>query len=834
MADPRGDLAWLIFSAAEEGVLSGSPRSSRHGPPMSPPPVIPHDPFAAPTRDFWLDELRVARFATLVDLLNDLDALAKTFEPLWRGKVNQETLKSLFPDFADSPELRLNLVLLAEFIEGKQTNTLKDVARSVLGDAAFFSHPALQGRGHRLSIALLVYAADCHALVGVDLYDQWHPRQRCAMKVKGNERELDLLSTDWQKAAPGALAAMTHGGANLVFDRALKRAWVPDVLLAFRNSGAWDVNRGVDGRIQSGQKDDWTFIRVFEKGHRLHLTAFHMDRAMRLASCLAWMLWSKKSGYKPARDPLSRDRLDEFLRRLTQPSDDTFRLLELTAEVPGRWRDPVIRVGNTGRERVEHVVHDLRGTYPFARDSRRVHKVKLGFIDRAIPQDPASERHYRIELHFPYRDCDENDLVLEYGDRGGEKDRATRFEELMKREIGVDIHPKAPTKGGRQKRRTRFSSKPPKLTPLHWGALLASRVDDPADWQIEQLAWMKKEGIVDYTESTVFRCGDPRIPRRHRPGASSLTCSALVVMPFGRPGVSDPFEQDPGAVHTCDDGVHEWKIDRFKPPVWHRVEVAVDPAGAWSFVCKTLCKKGVGFEVDEGGVLSRIHGGRQYVVFTPLAKPQFTKPSFASTFPVCWIVLTEGELGGYGDRAVTLASFLARSAVAVREVLKLGIDARTVPLLTAGTPPASAVVAPIRKLPDVSIHLVQPGDDCVYVGGLEAMPTSKQRIMLLFALLQAVTDREAASSPRLRGMHTAQKLTVEDPDNRIEAHHIHDWVHRARGDLDQRFPEQNIGQLLIHGGGKNGYRVGPAFQLSGFDLRVELAAYKASPRKRRK
>ncbi len=448
--DPRGDLVWPAFFAAEEGGLIRTPSQvPLHGSlPMSSPPVIPHDPFAPPTRDFWLDELRVARFATLVDLLEDEEALDKAFGGSWSSKADLATLQERFPTYGDSPELRLNLVLLAEFIEGKQTDTLRDVARAVLGDAVFDAHPGTKGRGHRLSIALLIYAADCHALVGVDLYDLWHPRQRCAMRVKGNERGLSLVGVDWPAVAASALSAMTHGGINLVFDRALVRPWVPDVLLTFRGRGAWDTNRGVDGRIQPGQKDDWTFIRVFEKGHRLHLTAFHMDRAMRLASCVAQALWSKSSGYVLARDPLSRKRLDEFLGRLTHPSDDAFRLLELTAEVPGRWRDPVIRVGNTGRERIEPVVQDLRDMFSFAHDSRHVHKVKVGFIDSGNGNGNGSkaERHYRIELHFPYRDTDERDLVLEYGDRGWNKDCATRFEELMQRELGVEVHPKAPSK----------------------------------------------------------------------------------------------------------------------------------------------------------------------------------------------------------------------------------------------------------------------------------------------------------------------------------------------------------------------------------------------------
>jgi hypothetical protein len=149
-----------------------------------------HDPAAAATREFWLDDLQVAHFPNLLKVLQSPAELEKTFAEHWTGPVNERAAQEVFEAHGDSPEVRLNLVFLAVFIKEKQQEAILDVARNVLPAEVLSAHEAFQGRCCRRAAAVQLYLADPARLLDVFLLDMWHPRRRCALRLKGHRRDL--------------------------------------------------------------------------------------------------------------------------------------------------------------------------------------------------------------------------------------------------------------------------------------------------------------------------------------------------------------------------------------------------------------------------------------------------------------------------------------------------------------------------------------------------------------------------------------------------------------------------------------------------------------------
>ncbi len=785
-----------------------------------------HDPTAPPDRAFWLDALQVPGFERVVGFVSEPDELAEAFGEKWTGRIDREVAAKLIDDLGDSPGLRANLVLLAEFIEKKKNAVIRDVARGALGERPLMTHPAFRGRGHRLAAAALVYAADPSGLRAIDLWDRWHPRRRCAMKLSGQRRKptFDLAGLDWPTLTDGALDALGRSAGGLRYQHVMHRPWRGDTLVAFRDRGAPDTVRRSDGSVAAGTRDDWTFLRFHDHAHRVDLTSNRPDRAHLLANHLATSMWSTPRRFVHARDPLSRDRLDDFLERLTSPDDPTFGLLEITAVVPGRWREPVIRVGNTGQERVEQVVCDLRQMFAFARSSTHVHRVKVGFTD------DDSDKHYRIELHFPLPDDADDDLVLSYGDRGWTEDVASRFEALIRDELGVQVHPKAPTRSRR--RPSPYPSRPSKIDAEVWRALLASHIDNPADWQLELLRAKAADGLLRLEEHAVFRCGDPQIPLFARPDLT-YDCPGLVVLPFGRVSEADPFAQEAGEEYPCSVCGNRWSTDSFRYPVFHRVSVQVVAGAVWTEAQRVLVDR-MGFEREADGVFTRRRDGvRQYVVGVDAAAPAWLDRRRAEFNPVAWVGGAAADLAEYADRGVPLAELLADKDRGIRRALDLGLAAPArsgAPSLAAEPPPPSwtaSAASPPR--PDLGLRLIQPGDDGIYVQDTRIVDATQGRVHLLFAMLQKVIDDEAAPRRGRRAFRTAARLSELDATGEIEAKDVHQWVHRARKLIDRVLPDH--GKLIIEPGGRKGIRLGPGFDLEGFDLQVELSAYKASRKK---
>jgi len=454
-----------------------------------------------PTPGFWLGELRFEHFTDRLGLLDRPDALRVRLRDEYAGPSVTRMLRTILDEEGDTPEVRLHLLLVAEFLHKKNTALIRAVAEKTL--PADVVMPLVKGSDQieRLAAATALYRDDPHHLVAIDAWHRWNRPRRCATRLDV-QRKLPVPWEEipWEALATEALRRVhaEHLSLRGPFTRDRQR----DVLLAFRESSRRTTMRDDAGHVLPGRKDDWTLLRFFDDAYRADITARYLDRAIRIASSIASSLWGKPLAYSLAKDPLTRKRLDLFLARLTDPDDDTFELLEITAEIPGRWGNPLHTISKAGQMRIEPNVAEMRETYCFAEDSRTVLRVKVGF-----------EGRYRIQLHFPLPD--DAELELTYDDLGRDKEMASRFEVLVARAMGVKIHPKVAT-GARRKRREP-PARPRRLKTAHVAAMLGPILDDPAPWQRDYIDRLVKQGVVTATDHTVFRCGDPAIQRRFQP-----------------------------------------------------------------------------------------------------------------------------------------------------------------------------------------------------------------------------------------------------------------------------------------------------------------------------
>jgi len=778
-----------------------------------------------PAADFWLGELRFEHFTDRLGLLDRPDALQVRLRDEYAGPSASKMLRTVLEEEGATPEVRLHLLLIAEFLHRKNTAVIRAVAEGGLPGDVVGSLVKGGDRIDRLAAATALYRDDPHHLVAIDAWHRWNRPRRCATRLDVRRKlPIPWDEIPWEELVAEALqrTSADHLSLRGPFVRDRQR----DVLLALRESSRRTTMRDDAGNVLPGRRDDWTLLRFFDDGFRADITARRLSRAIQIASGVASALWGKPLAYSQAKDPLTRERLDLFLARLTDPHDDTFELLEITAEIPGRWGTPLHTISKAGQMRIEHNVAQMRETCCFAEDSRTVHRVKVGF-----------EGRYRIQLHFPLPD--DADLELTYDDLGRDKDMASRFEALVARAMGVKVHPKVAT-GARRKRREP-PPRPRRMKTVHVEAMLGSILDDPSPWQRDYIDKLAQLGVVTKTDQAVFRCGDPAIQRRFQPEIT-LDCPGLVVMPFHRRN-QDPFDQDPEASFECSACGTLWELGTFRPPAFHRILIELDPAGAWKHVLGLLCAK-LKMQPEKSGVASRKRRGDwEYVVFVPLADESWNDPLRAQFQPLCWIVADGADAPDYGSQAATLAQVLAQGPRAVARALD---RARQEPRKARGqgvllhphrpydhgprrsshaSSAPSGMVVRDGPAADLSIRIVQPGDEGLYLDHVRFASARQDRIHLLFAMLQRITDREGASA-KSRGFHTAAELAELDLEGRIEVHHVQQWIYRARRLIDEAFPaEDSLGARVLEGRRQTGTRLGPGFECRKFDLASELERY---------
>ena len=773
-----------------------------------------------PERAFWLDELRFPDFDELLTLRDDEDELRERAERAYSGPAPRRLFERILDEHGDGPEVLLNLLMVAGFLGQKKSSAVCDVALARLPVEVVQENRNAAGRIHRLPLAARLFGAAPVYLLEIDVLHRWHSRRRWALELAGPNRKPPepLREIDWAPLGRAGLGDLRRDNPRvrrgLEYRATLFRGDPDEVLLAFREPARRSTVRTAGGRVVSGRDDEWTLLRFHRGGLRVDVTAPRPEVGADLASAVASRLWERDLEYRPARDPLSSDALNELLARLVDPDDDIFRLLEITAEVPGHFGRPMITASNSGQARVEAAVAHLRGNMAFADDWRTVQRVKVGFDER-----------YRIVVHFP---APGEELVLSYADTDRDKEESRKFEELVQQELGVEIHPKEAHR--RMTRRRRKRAKPKGRLSSHvWSRLLRPILDEPEIWELEAIRSLARDGLVSTTDHTVFRCGDPALNRR-AVRADTLDCPGEVEMPFGEADPNDPFRQEDDAEFACGHCGHAWYPGRYRLPVRHRVRISVELDAVWQWLLALAGKLGT-FDVEAPGIASGFpRGTRAYLLFLPLIRdPRWLDPRSTAVHAVCALSTPGDErLAQFGAQGTDLSAILEGSKRVLERAWDLGKSTTVSPsgfLIGDGV-----AESPRRTLPrdDVtSGHLTERRVIAVSEAGvwLERQKICRpysiggrpQGVQLLLTLLWRAA-RKDGYDPTQRKLRSAEQLARLADDPSLDRNKVQSWVSRLRHAIRKNLrDEPGLAERIVEGGKGDGYRLGPDFDCHGLD-----------------
>lgn len=747
------------------------------------------DPLTRPEADFWLGQLRVARFDD-VGTLSSAE-LGAEFDRLWSDRSERGAADQVLASW-DSLHGPAHLVLLGWYADEKSGRAVDAAAERGLGDQLRATY--LVGRHPRLALlaGLLRHAPE--VLADVFFWDAWHPRSRAAMRLAGHIRKVEQRFSEIAWGALGKAVAPTTGVEHeeLRFERAVPRDG--DALLVFRQHGAPSVQRDrLDDRPRATAREEFSFLRFHAGGSRVDITARDLDAGRRLADAIGSRLFGSEVHYVHARDPLSRERLNALLERLLDPRDEVFHLHEIVGVADGVCDPPTITIRRSGRGQVEDLAGQLRLTHGFARDSRSVDRVKISFVEQ-------NGEHYRMELFFPEHDDRDDDLALSLGESGKNKDSVDRFRALMRHELGVDIAPKVADAKRRRRHRPEVA-RPRKLLPEHYACLLAPVVERPTRWQVDELAALEKRQLVSVTHEAAFRCGDSQLGSIFRP-ASSIACPEELVLPFGAYSDQDGFAQEPGTRVACDQG-HEWPLDRVRPAYWRRarVRVHVDRAAAW--LATELAA--VGWNEDEPGVWSKmVRGrGRRTLVLVEVAAAEWREARVPQSRRVALDPASCAD-----SRDISLAALLADGVETFPR--SFGDE----PLMVCEPPPERYVVN----------HVVAPDELGITLDGRLLVPASRGRFRLLFALLQEWHARHggAAAPPARR-----RELAALDPAAGLTEADVGQLVFGLKAALGPALAS------ILDNQGKQGMRLPAGVEARGFSLNEALLDFNDRTRRDR-
>ncbi len=769
-----------------------------------------------PSAAFWLGELGFARFPGLLPLLDEPDTLRDLLGLGWAGPTPSRVLGAIREEHGDQPAQALHMLLVSEFLQGKKSAAVRDVAHAHLGRAVRDQHELGHNGVHRLAAAGLLYLEDPRHLLAIEACHRWHSSRRSAMELAGPLRKppLPLVELDWSTIGPGAvedLPAPLQGPRRPRFELSLPRAKGREVLLGFRVPADYAAVRDPKGKVRAGRLDRWLLLRFHREALRVDVSARDQALGVALADAVANRIWSVDPPlrYRPADGRLTAADLQAFLERLRDPEDDTFQLLEITALAPALAERPEIRVGAPGQARAEPALEGLRQRMAFAERWDQVRQAKVGFGGR-----------YRVTVQFPAKG---ETLRLTYSDAERDKDACQQFERMFREELGVRILPRAPQ--GVRHREPAEPRRPSNPGPATWARLLAPVVEQPARWEAALLREQAEAGLVQLGEHSVLRCGDEHINRAAALGGrDTLDCPGEIEMPFGALDPDDPFRQEDDAEFTCSVCGQVWHPGRYRLELAHRLRVRIDHGEAWGLLLEAAGKLGR-FDEEAPGVASgMVAGQRSYLVYLPLAGAHWHEPGALAAFRGCWVGAPGAEgLERYGEGGLDLSEHLGDAKALERRLTRevaggYPVAAPSLPALAAAPRVAQRAVAqtPTKEPAELPQRVVISLDaKGVWVGSEKVASRRATGLIKLLALLQAEADEDEAAG-RERRFRTAEQLRrrVEG----LDFGQVQTWVSRGRKMLDQSGVIAGLGAMVIEGGKGGGYRLGGRFWCVGFEV----------------
>ena len=775
------------------------------------------DHLAVPPRDdFWIAELGFARFPAFVPLLDDAKGLSKLLEQAWAGPTPSKVLRALLDAHGDTPAVRLHLLLVAEFVRGKKSGAVRDVARAFPGADELEALGCRGGHLPRIPVAALLYCKDPSCLLAMDACHRWHSSRREALELAGPRRSPPLAELEWDElgaAAVEGLPESLRARYRPSYKLMIPRDCGNEVLLAFREPAEYAAVKADNGDVVAGRRERWTILRFHQEALRVDVTAHHNGLGRELANAVANQIWhvNPPLQYLPAKGKLTAADLQTFLRRLLDPDDDRFQLLEITIRVGALAGNPDLTLSAPGQSRAEAALLWLRQRVTLAESWQAVHQVKLGF-----------EGRYRVSVQFP---AEGEPMRLTYSDAERDKDACKAFERMFLEELGVSIVPHVARR--RRRKRPSETPRPKKPGPKTWRRLLSPVLDHPKRWELEMVRGLKEKGLVTYSEHSFFRCGDPAIPREAACGpADSLDCPGEIEMPYGALDPNDPHRQEDDAEYTCSLCGRAWFPGRYRLELSHRLRVHLRHAEFWGLLLEAAGEQGR-FEEEAPGVASgMVAGTRTYLVYLLLAPEPWRSQARFAGFRACWVSAPgDPELERYGDAGMDLAEFLAdRNALARRLSARVPTSYTLEQVVAMVTPllpgivsgPGGRLTAEQQMASAQMPERVQFSRDSkgVWMGTEKIASPRATGLVKILALLQRGADLDEAAG-RSRRHRTAEALARFVPGLKYQT--VQTWISRARTRIDVAASIGGLGGRVIEGG-KRGYRLGPAFDCLGFEL----------------
>jgi hypothetical protein len=752
--------------------------------------LFPPDPashlLAPPDPAFWKDVLFFERFDALMDETRSSSGLDAAWKRMGESAGVRRAAESIADRHGGGHSVRQQLVLAAKFCEHKRAAAVQTVARAVLPEPS-------GGHRARHPTALTLFEREPANLLAIDLWHRWHAQRLSQYRLKEPlAAPIPLGAVPWSTVITETLDELRPDPQTRRFEaHRVFHGPDDDVLLGFRE---WPKRRAIrtdSGPILCGRTPQWTLLRFHRWGDRLDVTDGTVERGARLGHALLRRLVCGAPSYELIEEPLRDRKLDDFLRLLTDPTDDVFPLVEITAEETWNPRRLNHTITGAGNGRIEESVESMRQLGAFALDWRTVRSAKVAF-----------ESKYRIQIHFPPAG---EPTALCYSDVDRDKGVTARFAALLQRTLRVEVGPN--TRRGSTPRR------PPEAPPTRhgaawWSHVLAGVHDRPADWLTDALAEVADLGLVTLTRFRVLKCGSPYLNRRAA-GVDSLDCDGDVELPWEEADPDDPTGAEDEGCWTCSRGMHRWRPNRYKLPVDERVRVELVHDAIWRrLVNEAAHYAAAEEEPGRPGVLTlRLPTTRVALVYTPLASHDDLTPTAFGRTPTVWVHPACTPALDVGDRVAPLGMALADlgDLAAIWRVAlhraKKPYSANAWPLFALET---GGTRTPLTRTLEIT-------DEGVSLDGTRFATVTHMAGSLLALLRFAAAQDEADDSSRQPWTAESLIRIAAQRGLTVDRAQLQTWVSRTRAAIDEAFKhDPGLGKRVIVTHGK-GYRLGDGF-----------------------